>query len=462
MVAWMGFTLFLDCVYYTLIKKQDPRESMRGQVYDETESTCFDFVADTGDGIRATRFVAQLMSCENQMPKKGDFIIHGGDICYPFPTISELTTRFLTPYTQAFKSTKARMYFALGNHEYTDGLIMFQEQLLPLCEIGTIVTPQQTTYYALKLSHGWWVFVIDLGPEPEDINESQLKYFESIPRGNDDRIILVYHTPDWIKVPVMGFSGMKRLRAWRSTLGSSVRLVIAGDLHYYRRMEDDRGTTYLIAGHGGAFSHCTHFPSVQKVQIAENHYLSTVTEYPTSDLSRKQWDDGWMFMFHQSSNVVYARFLAAVYVGLFVGKYAAIVSGLWLVILNLVLCTTSQYTGTSEKKAVAIGLAVLHSIMHGGMVYLIKHFVATQSPVIDVCCCYALGLIVSPFISALYFRIAVEVFHWHYNEAIAVVQCEGNKGFCRFKLEENGSITVYSMVSDDLKSHRLLEQFTIR
>ena len=143
--------------------------------------------------------------------------------------------------------------------------------------------PQEDSYWALHLPHGWWVFGLDNGVE-NDIDTVQFQYFArvrwpSMPVppplltytrcygvqvareiGPDDRVIFCTHEPDWVNDVFEGVTSAVNLR-WVSSwfaarlhagshcllyprrhlmhkiLGDRVALRLAGDLHHYSRYE---------------------------------------------------------------------------------------------------------------------------------------------------------------------------------------------------------------------------------
>jgi len=431
MVTWMSFGLFMDCVYYFFLPKEggDARNDHELQkladIYDESTDPIydiegrfiFDFVADTGDGFDPTYSVASVLALKElhltngQSLHRASVVIHGGDICYPFPNFKNFYYRFIRPYSLAFPWARhqgEKMYFATGNHEYMDGLVGMRKFLLSRDWIGGWITPQKGSYFALKLPRGWWMFVVDLGPEPEDIDEVQQRFFDSIEIADDEKIILVYHVPDWIKCGNMGYSFMKRLRLWRKSLGNTVRLVLAGDLHYYRRMELDDGSiqiwsgedtadvhtdkqTFIVAGHGGAFGHSTAFPMVDKSELKDEDgkFLNKKSEYPTCQQWQSIWKSKWFFMFVNTTNHIYSRVLGAVYMFLFMAILPTDYRGIspsdlllaasrtlffylglgWLIITHTIMVVANFSVETAQAKLLALLLVCIHTGLHLSMAF---------------------------------------------------------------------------------------------
>ncbi|GBG34880.1 Hypothetical Protein FCC1311_111032 [Hondaea fermentalgiana] len=423
MVAWLGYTFMMQYAYEGLVAAfgwtdADARQlsSIRtqAQVHDERTTAefddqgrfFFDFLADTGDGFDSSYLVASLLAQDSieveeravgapptkvTLPR-AQVVVQGGDICYPIFTERNFHYRFAQPFAWAFPEAASRgesMYLAAGNHEYIDGLIGYRKYLLSRDAIGGWKLPQHGSYFAIRLPRDWILFVVDLGPEPEDIDDYQREWFDSIELGVNERIIMIYHVPEWIKNAALGYRAMPNLREWRKSLGDRVRAVLAGDLHYYRRMEevsvDDEDRAYemqpaerldstmsdprdaiatqdteaqlkdpsfslasnrtedgalpincvetsarqfYVAGHGGAFNHGTHFPRVERLPLLSRpgRAVETRCDFPAPSVSQRRWDETWIFMFWRTSNFVYLRFIAATYMCMFFGVYPSVFS----------------------------------------------------------------------------------------------------------------------------------------
>lgn len=49
-----------------------------------------------------------------------------------------------------------------GNHDWIDGLETFQRFIHHRGWLGGWLLPQEKSYFALRLPHGWWMFGLDL------------------------------------------------------------------------------------------------------------------------------------------------------------------------------------------------------------------------------------------------------------------------------------------------------------
>ena len=122
--------------------------------------------------------------------------------------------------------------------DWIDGLETFQRHVIYKGWLGGWLLPQEKSYFALHLPHGWWVLTIDLGLD-EDIDMLQFSYFARLAEERmepDDSVVLVTHTPEWLTSWFWGNTCGKNLRKLvRGPLKGRARLHLAGDLHFYMR-----------------------------------------------------------------------------------------------------------------------------------------------------------------------------------------------------------------------------------
>lgn len=142
---------------------------------------------------------------------------------------------------QALRSYQGPTSFMIpGNHDWIDGLETFQRNIIHRGWIGGWLLPQEKSYFALKLPHGWWLFGVDLALE-EDIDMCQYRYFAKIAEermSSTDRAIVVTHCPQWLVDWFWGHgeeSGKILRQLIRGPLRGRVKLRLAGDLHFYMR-----------------------------------------------------------------------------------------------------------------------------------------------------------------------------------------------------------------------------------
>lgn len=143
-----------------------------------------------------------------------------------------------------------------GNHDWFDGLETYQRHILHKGWIGGWLMPQEASYFALQLPHGWWFFGFDLALD-EDIDLCQFRYFASIAdalMGPTDQVILLTHQPTWLLDWYWGHRLAPNLQQLiRRHLRGRARMHIAGDLHFYMRHSAHKAAAAEAAGPGGAW-----------------------------------------------------------------------------------------------------------------------------------------------------------------------------------------------------------------
>lgn len=242
-VAWLLGKQLIGSLKGTLLftafgNKIDPRDWMEAQPFsepgsvkdDETEFW-FDYVADTGDGMRATYSVAYLsagdlwidpankydlaqdstdtdavakyedeIATHTEKLPRGQFLMVGGDTTYHLADYPSLANRFQTPYSWAAKdrgfandANERPLYGIPGNHDYYDLLDGFRRQFrkpirpdvenpeTPMLTAQLAITglrrKQQSSYVALRLPWDWWLWGLDT--ELGLIDERQRTFFEN-------------------------------------------------------------------------------------------------------------------------------------------------------------------------------------------------------------------------------------------------------------------------------------------
>ncbi|EFN50573.1 hypothetical protein CHLNCDRAFT_136265 [Chlorella variabilis] len=95
--------------------------------------------------------------------------------------------------------------------------------------------PQEKSYFAIRLPHGWWLFGLDLALE-DDIDMCQYSYFARIAEerlGPGDQVVLVQHCPSWL---VDWF--------WGRCQGSNLRQLVRGPLRGRARLQLAEATAW--------------------------------------------------------------------------------------------------------------------------------------------------------------------------------------------------------------------------
>jgi hypothetical protein len=302
---WYRWQCFQDAVYFKLLGVQRSSHDDLRQKYVKVKKTFdlsknhhpdddfwFDFVADTGDSFNGSYSINSLLSSTisgpsfpNPLPA-GSTIVHGGDLAYPWPQRHEMWNRFVLPleYSAPLPTThnppKRSIFVVPGNHEWDDGLATFDSLIVnELTSIGSISVPQKSSYFALKLPRGWWVFGVDSSDNDgleTDIDDAQYNYFLTVYKNevqDGDSIVMVNHVPEYFWNYCLGFEKGRRFCALREALGDNFAVQMSGDMHFYKRYvkkDKDDGRQYIICGGGGGFGHSTSNPVSDK----------TVCNYP--------------------------------------------------------------------------------------------------------------------------------------------------------------------------------------
>jgi hypothetical protein len=275
----------------------------------DDEPFWFDFVSDTGDGGDATVAVAQALLApdlagtqardeQGAALPQGRLLILGGDLAYPGSGRLDYQYRFIEPFEQAQAWAGAgRWAFAGGrdrlgtpllpedkvvvaipqNHDWTVSASVFSRYFVNQ-DRGAVIkarTPQRQSWFALQLPRRWWVLGLDFALDG-DIDRNQYEGFVAligagISAGSE--LLLVYPEPYWTRPLGDGAhpgypKRYQRLEAQLLAAGARIRLRLAGDLHHYAHdslaLPDGSDTHLVVAGHGGAFTHCTHSVETQR------------------------------------------------------------------------------------------------------------------------------------------------------------------------------------------------------
>jgi Calcineurin-like phosphoesterase len=300
---------FFDYTYDYIYYDKDGKEICETDKTKPRNSIWIDYVGDVGDGWNSTYTIAYHLAETGRTftyadantgdkhqaeTKRGDLLIFGGDEVYPTASREMYEARLVAPYETALLETLGthpHVFAVPGNHDWYDSLVAFTRLFTAHDWFGGWRTRQKRSYFALKLPHNWWLLGTDvqLG---SDIDAPQMKYFESLAHHMDEEeknsgepasIILCHAEPHWIRAAQYGGYdpnyNESNLQALEQKLGKkrNVAVFIAGDLHHYRRHEEEpkcgneeaskRGnekarkglTQKITAGGGGAFLHPTHY-----------------------------------------------------------------------------------------------------------------------------------------------------------------------------------------------------------
>ncbi len=266
-----------------------------------------DFVADTGDDVSVSEAVGKLFAESYVLPeldggevvgRRGDIMLHGGDLAYPVATASEIHDRLIVPFNRALVQRRdgiRRVVMGVpGNHDWYDGLDGFgrvmrrrvgelsREELDPSLELepgkrlgrpfewvekfvlaGHVqkrkalvfdgyVPVQQASYFALPIAPKLDLWGVDR--QLRSIDFRQRRHFETWrDKHPDHRKIVLFPDPVYAHLEPSE-TGMGMVTALELDLERTPHLCLAGDLHHYERRKMD-ASLHITAGGGGAFLH---------------------------------------------------------------------------------------------------------------------------------------------------------------------------------------------------------------
>ncbi len=260
---------------------------------DETGAFGFDYVADVGDAFDPTMQVAwtlgrRMLTFEpregtgSRVPlPRGSLLVFGGDEVYPCASPAHYRVQLELPFgLAAERGANADVLAIPGNHDWWGGLDHWRGVFCRNAPLGSWSTKQSTSWWAIGLPHGWWMWGLDTFLDGT-INDAQRAYFGSAARelAPGDRVILCTPVPLW-HLRTNETESLIEIDRFVAELvtanGATTPLYLAGDSHLfaaYRRLRAD-GTNelHVTAGGGGAFLQPTHHlaTSVPESEIDAN------------------------------------------------------------------------------------------------------------------------------------------------------------------------------------------------
>ncbi|HEY9517296.1 MAG TPA: metallophosphoesterase [Gemmatimonadaceae bacterium] len=445
-----------------------------------------DYVADLGDGWHSTYQVAYALSrrslalrdpsgavCDT---RRGDVLIFGGDQVYPTASRQTYQDRLVRPYEAALRDSEAphpHIYAVPGNHDWYDNLVAFRSLFCTGRWFAGWRTRQRTSYFALKLPHGWWLVGTDVQLD-SDIDAAQLAYFRDVAArmAPDDQIILCVAEPHWIYARAYGKSDDNCNESNLAFLeqrvfNRKIAVYLAGDLHHYRRHANEEGAQKITCGGGGAFLHPTHGPDVDVL-----HGGYTVrSAFPTPRESRRLC---WRNLLFQFINPKFGVITAILYtllawsVNVNVSIYgmpqygdvaqvslAAILQNQSAVMWMAILCGGFVLFTEAHSRSFRWIAGTLHALTHLSAVFCLgwwATFFTVQSLglpfgsirqlLLAGTLIFGLGWLVGSLVMGLYFIIALNGFGRHTNEAFSSLRSPDWKSFLRMRVDATG-VTIY-------------------
>ncbi|WP_241759350.1 hypothetical protein [Pyxidicoccus parkwayensis] len=449
----------------------------------EREELWFDYVADLGDGWDSTYAVALAVSQAElslkgptgttHVTKGGEVLVFGGDEVYPTASVDEYQARTVRPYEAAMRHGRQRPHlFAVpGNHDWYDGLVSFLRLFCQGRESVAWRTHQRRSYFAIKLPRRWWLLGTDIQLE-SDIDAAQVEFFENVAKqmSDEDRVILCNAEPEWIYQQVKPHAGREFLDnniafLEQLVLGKKVSVFLAGDLHHYRRHENEEGRQKIVAGGGGAFMHPTHLPRVDS--RPDGYELKE--SFPKPEVSRRLTWRNLGFLGHNPwfgvlTGILYALLGWGIVADLnatgpshtFVNVLSGLISNSGSLLLSALLVMGMFGFADGRRGAWWRRVAgILHGCAHVVAALLLTWLASAISGALlgggetlrrDVASgllLFAGGFLVGPTLMGVYLLISLNVFGCHPNEAFSALAIPDWKNFLRLKIDRDGQLTVY-------------------
>ncbi len=449
-----------------------------------------DYAADIGDGFNSTYAIADAIATEElkleyegvkETTHSGRVLVFGGDEVYPYPSRSEYEVRTETPYRLAFAGRARPDIFAIpGNHDWYDSLVAFSRTFCrPERGFAGCATRQSRSYFALKLPANWWLLAIDL-QLGADLDEPQVRYFQSVASRMDEHARLIFCVPEprWIlKDAYPGHSNYDEHSSTRfleeKVFKRKARVFITGDLHFYKRHENDAGIQKITSGGGGAFLHPTHAPNTEKL----SNGFKQRAEYPDKATSKRlTWKNflfpllnpkaGWLyaFLYAMSAWLASASLEASDIIDLPTALAAALnasvrdpLNGMWLV---LFIGSFIFFTDTHIRSWRILGGGI-HAVMHLAAAFLVgwiallitvrlfdMHYGDLSQLLLSGLITFVLGGPVGAFILGVYLFVSIRVFRRHGNEAFSSLRICDYKQWLRLRISPDGKLTLFAIGID--------------
>ena len=473
-----------------------------------------DYVSDSGDGWNSAYAVAYATSQPGlelhdstggrYLTTRGDVLVLGGDQVYPTPSRENYYRRLVVPYDTAFGDAhpdEAPHVFAIpGNHDWYDGLSAFSR--LFASGIGGRwfagwATRQSRSYFALRLPGRWWLLGSDAQLQ-SDLDTPQIEYFRDIAARHmrpGDRVLLCLSTPVWIYAHkyrqfgrVFDETDLVYLRDHvLAPQGVDVKVLLAGDLHHYRRHEEaspvpgQAPVQKITAGGGGAFLQPTHDEDVSRIvedatqADTPPRVFELKTVYP--DL-RQSWRLSFGNLLFGLKNPRFGIVPAVLYLLTawlawsaigdlhpagplealrLTGLALALQPGLALWLIGMAAAFLVFTDTHSRSYRVLAGLA--HAGAHGTCIFLVGWSAAIVSgwllptrpflrAVVSAAIVFGGGWIVGSAVMGLYLLVSLNVFGRHGEQAFAALRVEDFKNFLRLHIASDGTLTIYPVGID--------------
>ncbi|MEP6911424.1 MAG: metallophosphoesterase [bacterium] len=472
----------------------DPAEEHDG-IYDysDRDDLWIDYIADTGSGWNPTYTVAYYATqptlefktrqldgnIETDKTVRGEILIFGGDQVYPVASRKSYRERLKEPFQAALRRTDPphpRVFAMPGNHDWYDSLVSFTRLFCSRRWFAGWKTRQKRSYFALKLPHHWWLVGTDVQLD-SDIDIPQVQYFRDVARKMEDadRIILCTAEPHWVYAgmyeqfdPEINEDNLQFLE--KKVFEKKIAVFLSGDLHHYRRHQNDQRVQKITAGGGGAHAFPTHGQKDVN-ELAGGFHLQQPTFPPEDESKKLTWQNlGFLFLnpaFGMLTGILYL--LSAWSVRADIGGFG--IGQTWPAIKTSIATALNNpaamfwilfvwggflmFTDTHSKNYRIIA-GSLHGLTHLVCIFLIgwgaTYFGVTclgfvfkqpKQLILAGVIILILGGIVGPTVMGLYLLISLNVFHRHHDEAFSSLRIQDWKNFLRLHIDDAGRLTIF-------------------
>jgi hypothetical protein len=452
------------------------------------EEIWIDYVADIGDGWNSTYAIAYWLALKNltligpdgqkeYQTERGRLLVFGGDEVYPSASRKQYKQRTVEPYRTALRYSERPhpdVFAVPGNHDWYDSLVSFTRLFCARRWFNGWRTPQQRSYFALKLPHGWWLLGIDVQLK-SDLDHVQIAYFAEVAKemAEGDRVILATAEPHWLQTKVFekygaDYSESNLAFLENNVLGKRVSVFLSGDLHYYRHHEAADGTQKIVSGGGGAFLNPTHAEDIDELKGG----FKLKASYPEESTSRRLAWRNLLFLFRNPQFGLFTGslyFLTSWAVMADIGRFgiaqignamnATLKTGIveagavfWIM---LILAGFVAFTTTKSKPYQWIA-GLIHGCVHLFAVFLIGwgatyltvtgfglEFKSPLQLLIAAFLIFAGGWLAGSFLLGVFLLISLNIFHCLQVAGFTALKIEDWKNFLRLKIDRNGELTIY-------------------
>jgi hypothetical protein len=450
-----------------------------------------DYVSDIGDGWNPTCAIAQAVAQPELKladaagslhdTSGGSVLVFGGDEVYPYPSREQYAARTEAPYAQAFADA-ARWpdVFALpGNHDWYDSLVAFSRVFCrPERGFAGAHTRQTRSYFALQLPANWWMLGIDL-QLGADLDEPQVRYFMDVAArmSSAANVILCVPDPQWIyekSYPDHPGYGSDVLRYFeREVLKRPVSVYLTGDLHFYKRHENEHGMQKIVSGGGGAFLHPTDDPDTERLH---GGFVQRACYPPAATSRRLVWRNllfpvlNPKYMWIPATLYMFSAWLASASLGpasistvgdaLHAAVTGAIrdpINGLWLIafIASFVFFTDTHARWFRVLGGACHGAAHLAAAFGVGWLALIATtrwlglgFGDVPQMLLAGLLTFIGGGIAGAFLLGIYLLISLRLFGRHATEAFSSLRIQDYKQWLRIRIEPDGVLRLFAIAID--------------